>query len=104
MVTPNVPALKPCPFCGATGDDLTVWRSERPGGYGYHLHAVICSGGCGASTSDVLRSDEAATSAWNNRVGEGDPTRTARLTTLLNESHAEGVLILRSDLKALLGQ
>lgn len=61
--------LKPCPFCGSAA---TLHRSERPGGYGYHLHWVACSNfddGCAVQTQDRRFPDQAI-AAWDRRVAE----------------------------------
>lgn len=58
--------LLPCPFCGSPAKFI---RSEKPGGYGWHLHWVACAneeGGCVETLSDG-RFPAQVIDTWNTR-------------------------------------
>lgn len=67
--------LKPCPFCGATGDDWDVRFSSRDhyaflSQRKYEEICVVCDK-CGAK-SDYFLTEEEAAEAWNRRVNDAD--------------------------------
>ena len=53
-------ALKPCPFCGSTGVDVTC---EQPGGLEWWVRCSECGG-----ATDIFDTEQEAVAAWNLRT------------------------------------
>ncbi len=77
-----IPALKPCPFCGADSARVTI--------DGYENKWVCCEG-CGVQTSEVgIFTEQQAADRWNKRAPAQPSTLEAKRRCLSCDRFAVG--------------
>jgi Lar family restriction alleviation protein len=90
---PDIPELKPCPFCGSKNIDAEGWAGKRNGeDDGELVYGPACDD-CGAAAGEVGKTTEENIAAWNTRSLE------ARLETQLAE-HFKHVQQFLTDMYA----